>query len=145
MSTMSEISALLDEIKSCGNTLISIYDELHNLIDSKEPDEEKPKTKNRKKRTKTEEAPETVLEEQPPEEPPKPLTFEEIQTAWESFFLPRIFSRHLVLRIHIPTLIYTIEYKSAAVTRGTHNLCLTFDHSVLYDQAITKAATSAGQ
>ena len=51
MSTMSEISALLDEIKSCGNTLISIYDELHNLIDSKEPDEEKPKTKTRKKRT----------------------------------------------------------------------------------------------
>ena len=82
MSTMSEISALLDEIKSCGNTLISIYDELHNLIDSKEPDEEKPKTKTRKKRTKTEEAPETVLEEQPPEEPPKPLTFEEIQTAF---------------------------------------------------------------
>ena len=82
MSTMSDISALLDEIKSCGNTLISIYDELHNLIDNKEPDEEKPKTKNRKKRTKTEEAPETVLEEQPPEEMPKPLTFEEIQTAF---------------------------------------------------------------
>ena len=82
MSTMSDISALLDEIKSCGNTLISIYDELHNLIDNKEPDEEKPKTKTRKKRTKTEEAPETVLEEQPPEEPPKPLTFEEIQTAF---------------------------------------------------------------
>ena len=59
MSTMSEISALLDEIKSCSNTLISIYDELHNLIDSKEPDEEKPKTKT-----------------------PKPLTFEEIQTAF---------------------------------------------------------------
>ena len=50
---MSDISALLDEIKSCGNTLISIYDELHNLIDNKEPDEEKPKTKTRKKRTKT--------------------------------------------------------------------------------------------
>ena len=44
MSTMSDISALLDEIKSCGNTLISIYDELHNLIDNKEPDEEKPKS-----------------------------------------------------------------------------------------------------
>ena len=29
MGTMSEISALLDEIKSCGNTLISIYDELY--------------------------------------------------------------------------------------------------------------------
>ena len=80
MSTMSDISALLDEIKSCGNTLISIYDEMHNLIDSKEPDEEKPRPKNRKR--KTEEAPETVLEEQPPEEPPKPLTFEEIQTAF---------------------------------------------------------------
>ena len=50
MSTMSEISALLDEIKSCGNTLISIYDELHNLIDSKDPDEEKPKTKTRKRK-----------------------------------------------------------------------------------------------
>ena len=83
MSTMSEISALLDEIKSCGNTLISIYDELHNLIDSKEPDEEKPKAKTtRKRKTKTEEAPKTVLEEQPPEEPSKPLTFEEIQTAF---------------------------------------------------------------
>ncbi len=82
MSTMSEISALLDEIKSCGNTLISIYDELHNLIDSKEPDEEKPKTKIRKKRTKPEEAPETLSEEQPLEKPPKPMTFEEIQTAF---------------------------------------------------------------
>ena len=82
MSTMSEISALLDEIKSCGNTLISIYDELHNLIDSKEPDEEKPKTKTRKRKTRPEEAPETILEEQPPEEPPKLLTFEEIQTAF---------------------------------------------------------------
>ena len=82
MSTMSEISALLDEIKSCGNTLISIYDELHNLIDSKEPDEEKPKTKNRKRKTKPEEEIQTVSEEQPSEETPKPLTFEEIQTAF---------------------------------------------------------------
>ena len=82
MSTMSEISALLDEIKSCGNTLISIYDELHNLIDSKEPDEEKPKTKTSKKRAKPAEAPETLTEEQPPEEMPKPLTFEDVQTAF---------------------------------------------------------------
>ena len=83
MSTMSEISALLDEIKICSNTLISIYDELHNLIDGKEPDEEKPKAKTtRKKKSKSEEAPETILEEQPPEEPSKPLTFEEIQTAF---------------------------------------------------------------
>ena len=81
MSKMSEISALLDEIKSCGNTLISIYDELHNLIDSKEPDEEKPKAKTtRKKKTKTVE--EQHSEEHPQEEPPKPLTFEEIQTAF---------------------------------------------------------------
>lgn len=54
MSKMSEISALLDEIKSCGNTLISIYDELHNLIDSKEPDEEslrqKPARKGQRRR-----------------------------------------------------------------------------------------------
>ena len=88
MSTMSEISALLDEIKSCGNTLISIYDELHNLIDSKEPDEEKAKAKTtRKKKTKTVEETQTVpeeqhSEEQPSEETPKPLTFEEIQTAF---------------------------------------------------------------
>ena len=82
MSTMSDISALLDEIKSCSNTLISIYDELHNLIDSKEPDEEKPKTKTRKKRAKPAEAPETLTEEQPPEEMPKPLTFEDVQTAF---------------------------------------------------------------
>ena len=88
MSKMSEISALLDEIKSCGNTLISIYDELHNLIDSKEPDEEKPKAKTtRKKKTKTVEETQTVpeeqhSEEQPPEEMPKPLTFEDVQTAF---------------------------------------------------------------
>ena len=82
MSTMSEISALLDEIKSCGNTLISIYDELHNLIDSKELDEEKPKTKTRKKKSNPEEAPEIIPEEQPSEETSKPLTFEEIQTAF---------------------------------------------------------------
>ncbi len=82
MSTMSEISALLDEIKSCGNTLISIYDELHNLIDSKDPDEEKPKTKTRKKKSKPEEAPEIILDEQPSEETPKPLTFEEIQSSF---------------------------------------------------------------
>ena len=87
MSTMSEISALLDEIKSCGNTLISIYDELHNLIDSKESDEEKPKTKTRKRKTKPEEETQSVpkeqhTEEQPPEEMPKPLTFEDVQTAF---------------------------------------------------------------
>ena len=83
MSTMSEISALLDEIKSCSNTLISIYDELHNLIDSKEPDEEKTKAiTTRKKKTKTEEETQTVPEEKPSEETPKPLTFEEIQTAF---------------------------------------------------------------
>ena len=83
MSTMSEISALIDEIKSCGNTLISIYDELHNLIDSKEPDEEKTKAKTtRKRKTKTEETPEIIPEKQPSEKTPKPLTFEEIQTAF---------------------------------------------------------------
>ena len=82
MSTMSEISALLDEIKSCGNTLISIYDELHNLIDSKDPDEEKPKTKTRKKKSKPEEAPEIILDEQSSEETPKPLTFEKIQSSF---------------------------------------------------------------
>ena len=58
MSTMSEISALLDEIKSCGNTLISIYDELHELIGSQEQEEEKAKTKGtRRKKTKAEEQP----------------------------------------------------------------------------------------
>ena len=83
MSTMSEISALLDEIKSCSNTLISIYDEMHNLIDSKEPDEEKTKAKTtRKRKTKTEEAPEIIPEDQTPEESPKPLTFEEIQSSF---------------------------------------------------------------
>ena len=83
MSTMSEISALLDEIKSCGNTLISIYDELHELIGSQEQEEEKTKAKTtRKKKTKTEEETQTVPEEKPSEETPKPLTFEEIQTAF---------------------------------------------------------------
>ena len=53
MSKMSEISALLDEIRSCSNTLISIYDELHELIGSQEQEEEKAKTKGtRRKKTK---------------------------------------------------------------------------------------------
>ena len=83
MSTMSDISALLDEIKSCGNTLISIYDELHELIGSQEQEEEKTKAKTtRKKKTKTEEETQTVPEEKPSEETSKPLTFEEIQTAF---------------------------------------------------------------
>ena len=72
MSTMSEISALLDEIKSCGNTLISIYDELHELIGSQEQEEEKAKTKGtRRKKTKAEEQPipDTVEDAAEPEEP----------------------------------------------------------------------------
>ena len=72
MSTMSEISALLDEIKSCGNTLISIYDELHELIGSQEQEEEKAKTKGtRRKKTKAEEQPipDTAEDAAEPEEP----------------------------------------------------------------------------
>ena len=84
MSKMSEISALLDEIKSCGNTLISIYDELHELIGSQEQEEEKAKTKaTRRKKTKAEEQPipDTAEDAAEPEEPTeKTITFNDIQS-----------------------------------------------------------------
>ena len=84
MSKMSEISALLDEIRSCGNTLISIYDELHELIGSQEQEEEKAKTKGtRRKKTKAEEQPipntmEDAAESEEPTE--KTITFNDIQS-----------------------------------------------------------------
>lgn len=82
MGTMSEISALLDEVKSCGNTLISIYDELYSLIDRKEPDnEEKPKT-TRKRKNKTEEPKtETAVAKEVPQETQKPATLDEVRAA----------------------------------------------------------------
>ena len=82
MGTMSEISALLDEIKSCGNTLISIYDELYSLIDSKASnDEEKPKTIRRRK-TKTEEPKtDTAAVEEVLQETPTPATLDEVRAA----------------------------------------------------------------
>ena len=84
MSKMSEISALLDEIRSCGNTLISIYDELHELIGSQEQEEEKTKTKGtRRKKTKAEEQPipDTMEDAAEPEEPTeKTITFNDIQS-----------------------------------------------------------------
>ena len=84
MSKMSEISALLDEIRSCSNTLISIYDELHELIGSQEQEEEKAKTKGtRRKKTKAEEQPipDTAEDAAEPEEPTeKTITFNDIQS-----------------------------------------------------------------
>ena len=82
MGTMSEISALLDEIKSCGNTLISIYDELYSLIDRKEPnEEEKPKTTRRRKTKNEELKTDTVAVEEVPQETPKPVTLDEVRAA----------------------------------------------------------------
>ena len=84
MSKMSEISALLDEIRSCGKTLISICDELHELIGSQEQEEEKAKTKGtRRKKTKAEEQPipdtaEDAAEQEDPTE--KTITFNDIQS-----------------------------------------------------------------
>ena len=84
MSKMSEISALLDEIKSCGNTLISIYNELHELIGSQGQEEEKTKTKGtRRKKTKEEEQPVPDMQDEhaEPEEPTeKTITFNDIQS-----------------------------------------------------------------
>ena len=80
MGTMSEISALLDEIKSCGNTLISIYDELYSLIDRKEPDnEEKPKTTRRRKTKNEEPKTDTAAVEEVPQETPKPIMLDEVR------------------------------------------------------------------
>ena len=82
MGTMSEISALLDEIKSCGNTLISIYDELYSLIDRKEPnEEEKPKTTRRRKTKNEELKTDTAAVEEVPQETPKPATLDEVRAA----------------------------------------------------------------
>ena len=80
MGTMSEISALLDEIKSCGNTLISIYDELYSLIDRKEPDnEEKPKNTRRRKTKNEEPKTDTAAVEEVPQETPKPIMLDEVR------------------------------------------------------------------
>ena len=82
MGTMSEISALLDEIKSCGNTLISIYDELYSLIDRKEQDnEEKPKTTRRRKNKTEEPKTETAAAEEDSQETPEPVTLDEVRAA----------------------------------------------------------------
>ena len=82
MGTMSEISALLDEIKSCGNTLISIYDELYSLIDRKEPnEEEKPKTTRRRKNKTEEPKTETAVAKEVPQETQKPVTLDEVRAA----------------------------------------------------------------
>ena len=82
MGTMSEISALLDEIKSCGNTLISIYDELYSLIDSKASnDEEKPKTTRRRKTKAEEPKTDTAAVEEVLQETPTPATLDEVRAA----------------------------------------------------------------
>ena len=82
MGTMSEISALLDEIKSCGNTLISIYDELYSLIDRKEQDnEEKPKTTRRRKTKAEEPKTDTAAVEEVLQETPTPATLDEVRAA----------------------------------------------------------------
>jgi len=82
MGTMSEISALLDEVKSCGNTLLCVASELRELISSKDPDdEEKPKA-TRKRKTKTEEPKtDTATVEEVPQKTPKPVTLDEVRAA----------------------------------------------------------------
>ena len=86
MGTMSEISALLDEVKSCGNTLLCVASELRELISSKEPDaEEQPKAKTttRRKKSKLEETQpsDTAAVEKVPQETPKPVTLDEVRAA----------------------------------------------------------------
>lgn len=85
MGTMSEISALLDEVKGCGNTLLCVASELRELISSKEPDvEEQPKAKaTRRKKSKPEETPplDTAAVEEVPLETPKPVTLDEVRAA----------------------------------------------------------------
>ena len=85
MSTMSEISALLDEIKSCGNTLLCVASELRELISSKESDaEEQSKAKTtRRKKSKPEETPPpyTADVEEVPQETPKLVTLDEVRAA----------------------------------------------------------------
>ena len=85
MSKMSEISALLDEIKSCGNTLLCVASELRELISSKESDaEEQPKAKTtRRKKSKPEETPPpyTADVEEVPQETQKPVTLDEVRAA----------------------------------------------------------------
>ena len=70
MSTMSELSALLDQIKSCGNTLLSVADDLRELVDRKEP----------KATQNSEDTPDTTPDEQP-KETPKPVTLEEVRAV----------------------------------------------------------------
>ena len=85
MGTMSEISALLDEVKSCGNTLLCVASELRELISSKEPDaEEQPKAKTtRRKKSKPEETPPpyTAAVEEVLQETPTPATLDEVRAA----------------------------------------------------------------
>lgn len=117
MSKMSEISALLDEIRSCGNTLISIYDELHELIGSQEQEEEKAKTKGtRRKKTKAEEQPipDTAEDAAEPEEPTEKLMLSTIMSS-----IPITPLKHgKVVSI---SSIFTIRYQSLMQMHITHS------------------------
>ena len=49
MGKVSELSMLVDELKKCGETLISISEELTEMFSSEETEKQPVKTKNKKK------------------------------------------------------------------------------------------------
>ena len=82
MGTMSEISTLLDEVKSCGNTLLCVASELRELISSKEPDDEEQPKATRKRKTKTEDLKTDIAAvEEVPQKTPKSVTLDEVRAA----------------------------------------------------------------
>ncbi|MCR5339539.1 MAG: DNA ligase [Lachnospiraceae bacterium] len=69
MSKMSELSVVLQELKECGEKLVSVSEELKEIFSEAEPEKKKAPAKKKEPDAKPE-----------PEEPKKEYTFTEVRT-----------------------------------------------------------------
>lgn len=69
MSKMSELSVVLQELKECGEKLVSVSEELKEIFSEAEPEKKKAPAKKKEPEAKPE-----------PEEPKKEYTFTEVRT-----------------------------------------------------------------
>ncbi|MBR5179841.1 MAG: DNA ligase, partial [Lachnospiraceae bacterium] len=69
MSKMSELSVVLQELKECGEKLVSVSEELKEIFSEAEPEKKKAPAKKKESEAKPE-----------PEEPKKEYTFTEVRT-----------------------------------------------------------------
>ena len=69
MSKMSELSVVLQELKECGEKLVSVSEELKDIFSEAEPEKKKAPAKKKEPEVKAE-----------PEEPKKEYTFTEVRT-----------------------------------------------------------------